>query len=74
MTDTSQTPFRANHDPFSLVRERDLAERWNKSLRTLQRWRSAGYGPAYLQIGGTVRYRLRDILAFEELQRHGGRK
>jgi hypothetical protein len=72
MTDTSLSPVRANRDPFSLVRECDLANRWNKSLRTLQRWRREGYGPAHLRIGGTVHYRLGDILDFEEQQRRGG--
>jgi len=57
---------------FTLMRERALAQRWNKSLRTLQRWRSEGYGPPYIRIGGTVHYRVGDVLAFEDRQRHGG--
>jgi hypothetical protein len=59
-------------DPLTLIRDRDLADRWQKSLRTLQRWRSEGYGPAYLRIGGTVFYRLSDVLAFEANVRRGG--
>ena len=42
----------------ALLREEEVAGRWGKSLRTLQRWRHAGMGPAYIRIGGTVFYRL----------------
>lgn len=58
--------------PYALIRERDLADRWRKSLRTLQRWRAEGYGPAYLRIGGSIFYRLSDVLAFEARVRFGG--
>jgi len=43
----------------------DLADRWNISERTLERWRWTGEGPAYLKIGGRVVYRLEDIEAYE---------
>ena len=62
----------ATSDPLALIRQRDLAGRWQKSVRTLQRWRTDGYGPASLQIGGTIMYRVGDILAFEQRQRMGG--
>lgn len=55
-------------DPATPVIARDLAERWQKSPRTLQRWRAQGYGPAWLKIGSTVYYRVGDILAFEARQ------
>ena len=58
-------------DAFALIRQRDLARRWQKSVRTLQRWRNDKYGPASLQIGGTIMYRIADILAFEARQRTG---
>ncbi|MCV2874610.1 helix-turn-helix domain-containing protein [Defluviimonas sp. WL0050] len=54
------------------LRERDLAERWQKSLRTLQRWRAEGYAPPHIQIGGSIYYRPGDIIAFENRMRHGG--
>lgn len=47
----------------------ELAERWRISPRTLERWRCVGTGPAWLQLGGRVLYRLEDILAFENRQR-----
>lgn len=59
-------------DPHAIIPERVAATRWMKSLRTLQRWRAEGYGPAYLRIGGAIFYRLSDIHAFEESHRHGG--
>ena len=43
----------------------DLADRWNISERTLERWRWTGEGPTYLKIGGRVIYRLEDIEAYE---------
>ena len=49
-----------------------LAARWKKSPRTLLRWRVAGGGPAWIRIGNSVRYRLDDILAFEDRMRRGG--
>lgn len=61
-------------NPWLLIRERELAERWSTSQRTLQRWRAEGTGPAYILIGGAIRYRLADIAAFEERMRCGGGK
>ncbi|MEJ8570763.1 helix-turn-helix domain-containing protein [Microbaculum marinum] len=59
-------------DPWLLIRERELAERWKTSRRTLQRWRAGGSGPAYILIGGAVRYRMADVLTFEERMRRAG--
>ena len=49
----------------------ELAERWNISHRTLERWRWTGEGPRYLKIGGRVVYRLEDIEAYEASQLRG---
>ena len=68
----NKRPIREMRDPASLIRERDAAKRWSKSVRTLQRWRKTGYGPPFLVIGRSVFYRLEDILAFEARQRRGG--
>jgi len=46
----------------------DLARRWRISHRTLERWRWQGTGPAYLRVGGAIRYRLGDVEAFEAQQ------
>lgn len=55
----------STRDPLDLVHERELAARWRKSPRTLHRWRTQGYGPPHVEIGGSVFYRIADILAFE---------
>lgn len=50
------------------LNQEDLAERWNISTRTLERWRWIGEGVRFVKIGGRVRYRLDDIEAYEEQQ------
>lgn len=51
----------------------DLAARWNLSPRSLEKWRTLGTGPAYIKVGGRVRYLLEDVLAYEAERRRGGR-
>jgi predicted site-specific integrase-resolvase len=46
----------------------ELAERWQVSERTLNRWRDLGTGPAWLKLNGRIRYRLEDVDAFERLR------
>lgn len=48
-----------------LLTPADLAERWSMSVGTLANLRSARKGPAYLRIGGAVRYRPEDIERYE---------
>lgn len=62
----------SSDDPLLLIRERELAERWKTSRRTLQRWRAQGLGPAYILMVGAVRYRLADVVAYEERMRRNG--
>ena len=47
------------------LNQRELAERWNLSEATLERWRSDGIGCPYLKLQGRVLYRLADIEAYE---------
>lgn len=42
-----------------------LAERLGVPLRTVYAWNSTGVGPRYLRIGRHVRYRLADVIAWE---------
>ena len=42
-----------------------LAERWNVSETSLERWRSDGIGPVFLKLQGRVLYRLEDVEAYE---------
>lgn len=43
----------------------DLAEREGVPLKTVYQWNSTGVGPRYLKIGRHVRYRLADVIAWE---------
>ena len=52
----------------------DLAERWKVSGRTLEKWRQKRRGPPYLLIGGAVRYRIEDVLAYEVSRLQGVRR
>ena len=50
-----------------LLTTKELSERWNGSPTpdTLRQWRSKKKGPQYVKLGG-VRYRLSDIVEYEE--------
>lgn len=52
-------------EPIRHLNQRQLAERWDLSEGTLERWRSEGIGPIFLKLQGQVRYRIEDIKAFE---------
>lgn len=52
-----------------MLNEKQLAARWNISVRTLQAARVKGGGVPFIRIGRAVRYRLEDVLAYEEAQR-----
>ena len=56
----------------SFITEATLARHWDLSCRTLQRWRGLHEGPPFSIIGGSVRYRIQDILDFENRRRCGG--
>ena len=43
----------------------ELAEHWQISEATLERWRTEAGGPVFLKLGAQVRYRVRDVEAFE---------
>ncbi|MBL0419786.1 DNA-binding protein [Ramlibacter sp. AW1] len=45
--------------------QRQLADRWDVSEATLERWRSEGIGPVFLKLQGRVLYRLEDVEGFE---------
>ncbi|BCP14856.1 helix-turn-helix transcriptional regulator [Mycobacterium paraintracellulare] len=50
------------------VSRRQLADRWDLPVGTLNQWGSQGKGPRYARFGKHVRYRLVDIEAFENAQ------
>jgi len=48
--------------------QKQLAERWQISHRTLEQWRWLGRGPKFLKIGARVLYDLDEIEAYELAQ------
>lgn len=44
---------------------KELAERVGVPLDTVYRWNSRGGGPRYLKIGIHARYRLEDVISWE---------
>lgn len=49
--------------------EEEVAKRWRKSRRTLQRWRASGTGPTYYFLNGSILYNLDDVVAVEAATR-----
>lgn len=48
------------------LKEDELAERWNVTIRTLQMWRKDRVGPPFARIGArSIIYRMEDVLAYE---------
>lgn len=62
-TSTTTTPVSA-----PLLSMQDLAVRFQVPLQTVRLWRHKGYGPAGFQVGRFVRYRLADVVAWEQAQ------
>jgi hypothetical protein len=56
-------------NPDELLDSHEIAELLKLSDRTLERHRAAGTGPAYIAVGGVIRYLRRDVLAFVERNR-----
>lgn len=65
---TASRPAAARDTPVKHLNEIELSRRWGISHRTLQRWRWLRQGPAYLKVGGAIRYRIEDVEAFEAAQ------
>ena len=62
----------SSHDKIvRLLRDRDVAEMCNASLRTVIDWRNAGKLP-FIRIGRSIRYRPESVAAaLEKLERGG---
>ena len=52
------------------ISQNELAQRWQISESTLERWRAEGIGPLFLKLRGQVRDRDTDILAYENQALH----
>ena len=51
-------------DDFRLT-EKELCKFWSITVDTLRKWRTTGYGPIYIKVGGRVLYRPEDVREFE---------
>jgi predicted DNA-binding transcriptional regulator AlpA len=50
-----------------------LAERYSVPLETVYGWNKTRTGPRFMKIGRHVRYRLADVIAWEDSRARGGR-
>ena len=53
-----------------LMTQEELAFRWKISEATLERDRSLKQGCRYLKIGGLIRYKMQDVLEYEDACTH----
>jgi hypothetical protein len=57
------------NDPI-FITQVELASRWRISEATLERDRSLKKGVRYMKLGGAIRYRLEDVIAYEDSRTH----
>ncbi len=62
-----------------LVSTKELSKMWDMPESTLRYWRCAGIGPAYVKLGGRIKYDLVDVEAYvrankrkPSVRAHGG--
>lgn len=66
-----------NAAEMPLLTDKDLGKRWGLAERTIKRWRKDGKTPPAIAIGHKggfgqgVRYKLEDVIAFEESRKGG---
>ena len=64
-------------DREQLMTQEELAFRWKISEATLERDRSMKKGVRFMKLGGLIRYRMADVIAYEDqstVETSGGRK
>jgi len=52
-----------------LLNERQVADLICQSVRTIQKWRVTGQGPAFYKLGRSVRYRRSEVFDWIEARR-----
>lgn len=57
-------PYDSNRSPEVLLTERETAEYLRLSVRTLQKFRFEGRGPAYHKFGKAIRYNMNDLSTY----------
>ncbi|WP_078309192.1 MULTISPECIES: helix-turn-helix domain-containing protein [unclassified Mycobacterium] len=71
MTDAEKAVVEIPPEDTWLTRA-ELSVRNKISPKTLAQWSSQGRGPKFYKFGGHVRYRLSDVIAWENAQATGG--
>ena len=56
-------------DDESLLDESEAAKFLAISVRTLQAWRTRGFGPPFVRLGRAIRYRLKDLIEWVKSKR-----
>tara|TARA_Y100001937_G_scaffold1873_1_gene2386 strand:+ start:2108 stop:2299 length:192 start_codon:yes stop_codon:yes gene_type:complete len=51
---------------FKSLSTTELSERWGVSYKTICDWRLKGVGPPFHKFEGVIRYKLSDILDYEQ--------
>lgn len=69
MRDFSQPDLQSPNDPDEILTEHQVAKIVCQSVRTIQKWRVTGYGPAFFKIGRSVRYRRLEVWQWIEEKR-----
>ena len=52
---------------YPVMTEKHVADRWQVSLKTLQRWRLDGAGPVWHKLFRHVRYHEADVLEYRDM-------
>lgn len=52
----------------------EVARRYGLALITIRTWRARKFGPPFIRLGRSIRYRIADVEAFAALNTIGGGK
>ena len=70
MSDTVAPNHAARDYLEGFINETQAADFLCQSVRTIQKWRLTGFGPAFFKSGRSIRYRRRELLDWIEQRRH----
>jgi hypothetical protein len=77
--DSMVAPLGRTNCGSRLVSTKELSRMWDLPESTLRYWRCAGIGPAYVKLGGRIKYDLVDVEAYvrankrkPSVRAHGG--
>lgn len=55
--------------PLTTLSQRELAQRWGRSLSAIRLCSAVGLGPRYIKADGTLRYPEEEVQKYERLHR-----